>query len=452
MKQRLLLILFTVLSCPATSLAFSIEDILNPESFSAEIFPEEKHQEIYVNNIKSPLEYRSQEINRLNELEDIIKPNFYEGMHAALSQTGLFNTFSMGTGVVDVTFQVKNGVSYALKENLRGYTEFQRRKTCEEFLNANFNSHKTINDFLIRSSLQKISQEKSLVSSIIDSIFDFWDGGGSGQAISFNELINGIMLQHSSQKLFRLIQYCALSLLSFVIMIQIMLKLFESDMSIESVMTRPLLNLIKIWLLIFILPILMDTMMTLSALIQNCVISLVENLLIDSEHYLETLKLSWTELANKIGYLPAMVLSIADIVGQFYAIVYIGGVILHIIIGKIISPFWALGMAVDALKSHCQNSLLEWSKSILLLSLLPLCFLITNQIISEIQTLDIPFVDLSLNIAKFYYLPYFSQIILARSNSGNMQVLASYRHIGADLYNYLNEIKALIELKSNKTV
>ena len=155
--KKLLLLIAVAMTLSISVSAKKLDEIFMDYDFSEKIFPESRFQEIKINNIDSPLEYDPQDRKLASQLEVVVNPGYEEGFRSLLSQSGLFNTFSMGTGAVDVTFQVKNGVNYALKENFSGYLEFQRRKISEEIINANFNNHKVINNLLINSSLSEDS-------------------------------------------------------------------------------------------------------------------------------------------------------------------------------------------------------------------------------------------------------------------------------------------------------
>ncbi len=110
-------------------------------------YPEEEHKKIDVYKEKSPLEYSSQETDYIESLVDLFDNSLVGEVHEQVTNFG-FNKFSMGTGAVDVTFQVKNGVKYALKDTFAGYPEYQRRKITEEILNSNLNSHISTEKFI----------------------------------------------------------------------------------------------------------------------------------------------------------------------------------------------------------------------------------------------------------------------------------------------------------------
>lgn len=431
-----ILILFTQVTSTQAS---KLDDILYDANFSQEIYPESRFQEITINNINSPLEYSGKDQQMANEIEKIVSPSSYEAFGSLLSETGLFNTFSMGNGVVDVTFQVKNGVNYALKENFRGYMEFERRKICEEILNANYNNHKLINKFLLKSALAKNSNE--------DVLFDFWDRFINKQkdsSISFLSLINNLMGLTENNNIFKIIQIFALGLLSLVIMSQIFLGFFEHGLVLEELVSKSVLRLVKYWLFIFLIPYFLELLVLICNLLHGCFIALANEINFDSNEYLEKLKKNWSDLANNTGYIPALVLSLADIVGQIYALIFIGGITLRLILGKIFSPIWALAYSIDGLKTRAQNSLSEWIKSALFLSSLPIFFVVFNQLYLELQIIDIPFIFISLDLAKFYLLPQFSELILGASSSNHINIYHGYREISSEMQDYIHEIKNII--------
>jgi hypothetical protein len=419
------------------ALARNFNEIFFDYGFSEEIFPESRYQEIKINNIDSPLEYKNNEQKKASELEAIINPGAYEDMRSILSQSGLFNTFTMGTGAVDVTFQVKNGVNYALKENFSGYMEFQRRKISEEILNANFNNHKVINELLINSSLNAESSNQS--------IFDYiWNKYQNRESIDFFSLVTKLMQLDENNKIFKIVQIFCLGLLSLIIISQIVLAFFEHGLILAELVSTSVLRLIKIWILILIIPFLLEILVIITNLLQSCFIFIVNEIGYNSQEYLEKLKENWTKLANNTGYIPALILSIADILGQIYSLIFIGGIVLRLTLGKIFSPLWALCLCVDGLKSRAQSSLIEWLKALLFLASLPVFFLIFNQIFMELEIIDIPFMYISLDLAKFYLLPRLSELILGANNSSNINVFHGYKQISTEINDYIHEIKNII--------
>jgi len=436
MKKLLLLITIAITMSMSVS-AKKLDEIFRDYDFSEEIFPETRFQEIKINNIDSPLEYDPQDRKLASQLESVINPGYEEGFRSLLSQSGLFNTFSMGTGAVDVTFQVKNGVNYALKENFGGYLEFQRRKISEEIINANFNNHKVINNLLINSALSQDSGS--------GDFFDYiWNKFTPKKSIGFFGVITSLMSLDENNKIFKIIQIFCLGLLSLVIISQVFLGFFEHGLVLEELVSKSVLRMIKFWLLILLIPFFMEILVLITNILQNCFVFITSQIDYQPSDYLTKLKQNWTALANNTGYIPALVLSVADLIGQIYCLIFIGGIILRLTLGKIFSPLWALALAIDGLNSRAMSSVTEWVKALLFLASLPVFFLVFNQIFMELEIIDIPFIYISLDLAKFYLLPRFSELILGDSQSNNINVFYGYKQISSEINDYIHEMKNII--------
>jgi hypothetical protein len=436
MKKLLLLITIAITLSMSVS-AKKLDEIFRDYDFSEEIFPETRFQEIKINNIDSPLEYDPQDRKLASQLESVINPGYEEGFRSLLSQSGLFNTFSMGTGAVDVTFQVKNGVNYALKENFSGYLEFQRRKISEEIINANFNNHKVINNLLINSALSQDSGS--------GDFFDYiWNKFTPKKSIGFFGVITSLMSLDENNKIFKIIQIFCLGLLSLVIISQVFLGFFEHGLVLGELVSKSVLRMIKFWLLILLIPFFMEILVLITNILQNCFVFITSQIDYQPSDYLTKLKQNWTALANNTGYIPALVLSVADLIGQIYCLIFIGGIILRLTLGKIFSPLWALALAIDGLNSRAMSSVTEWVKALLFLASLPVFFLVFNQIFMELEIIDIPFIYISLDLAKFYLLPRFSELILGDSQSNNINVFYGYKQISSEINDYIHEMKNII--------
>ena len=435
--KKLLLLITVAMTLSISVSAKKLDEIFMDYDFSEKIFPESRFQEIKINNIDSPLEYDPQDRKLASQLEAVVNPGYEEGFRSLLSQSGLFNTFSMGTGAVDVTFQVKNGVNYALKENFSGYLEFQRRKISEEIINANFNNHKVINNLLINSALSEDSSP--------NDFFDYiWSRFTPKKSIGFFGLITSLMSLDENNKIFKIIQYFCLGLLSLVIVSQIFLGFFEHGLVLGELVSKSVLRMIKFWLLILMIPFLLEILVLITNLLQSCFVFIISEINYQPDNYIDKLKQNWSALANNTGYIPALVLSVADLIGQIYCLIFIGGIILRLTIGKIFSPLWALALAIDGLKNRAMSSLTEWMKALLFLASLPVFFLVFNQIFMELEIIDIPFMYISLDLAKFYLLPRFSELILGDNSGNNINVFHGYKQISSEINDYIHEIKNII--------
>lgn len=359
--------------------------------FNESKYPEELHKTIKLSKGRSPLDLSSKEKDQIhNTYGDYLNPA------GSILGEALFNTFTAGNGKVDVTFQVKNGVEIALKDTLGGYSEYQRRKITEEMLNANFRSHRITNSFLTgrnSSSLWFFRQMPNLIQT--------------ARYICNEALVNEL------HNFFKKIAWVLLGLMTALIIFK---RLASGHLEISYVVSSPLLATIAAALGIFFIGNLLDTGLAMAEDINS---RLIEKIYysIKGDNLYENLALSWQYLANQIGYSPALVLSLIDILAQFFVYVFIVGLILSIILAKIISPFWALAFVSDSLRSNSFNSLLNWCKTLLIVILLPVSYLLLQYIASEFKDLELYFLEVALSIAGFIYLPALSSVILAK-NSG----------------------------------
>jgi hypothetical protein len=85
------------------------------------------------------------------------------------------------TGFIDVTYQVEKGTTYALKNVLRGYGEYNRRKFAEEILNSNLKIYNQINNFISLNTVRYIADESSSLDGHfqLDKVLDVIEEIGS---------------------------------------------------------------------------------------------------------------------------------------------------------------------------------------------------------------------------------------------------------------------------------
>ena len=62
----------------------------------------------------------------------------------------------------------------------------------------------------------------------------------------------------------------------------------------------------------------------------------------------------------------------------------------------------------------------------------------------ELEIIDIPFMYISLDLAKFYLLPRFSELILGDNSGNNINVFHGYKQISSEINDYIHEIKNII--------
>lgn len=70
-----------------------------------------------------------------------------QSIERALTLAGANKILGMADGIINVKYQVQDGVNNALKDTFMGFFEYQRRKASEEILNGNIKSHLTCMHF-----------------------------------------------------------------------------------------------------------------------------------------------------------------------------------------------------------------------------------------------------------------------------------------------------------------
>ncbi len=382
--------------------------------FNNRTFPEERNQVIHVDNLHSILE--PSQMDGLKDFSDSV----FDTVNTLLA-----NKFELGNGFIDVTNQVHSGVKSALKETFTGYAEYQRRKATEEILNSNFYSHQIANQFLLGSSV--VNTPDTAVGSVLNNIFSFFSnlfnlGPGFNNINSPNilSLINHINSQSRINDLYQLFQNLSRELLLTLGIFIIFLRLIHNDFnySITEPLFAILLSFVGIGLIGPTLDALLILVLRLSAAI---------NTIFANEWSSLQLENSWQGLANQIGYMPTIVLSIIDILSQFFTYFFIVGLILYIVIGKIISPFWALCFIDQQLRSNAINSIINWFKILLVLTLIPIVYLVINYIAVEFSNLGLYFLEIVLSIAAFLFLPFLSAVLLSRTGGVAHQALGGYQ-------------------------
>lgn len=335
-------------------------------------FPEERINAIELDNIESEL--------------DPEQTTVFSGIDLIGSANSIVsNKFELGTGVVDVTQQVRKGVKTALKETFTGFAEHQRRKMTEEFLNSNFYSHKLGNEFLLGVI--------KAPNSLIDNIFNWFQKDFSNPNLV--ELIRKIISQDQIQSLhetFKTISWKLLIVLSL---------LFTFKQIINNSLTKNfLLRIIGAYCLIANIGMLIDVSLSLFSLISNFCSEQI-NLDLDSINLAQ----SWEKLANQIGYMPTMILSVIDILSQFLAYFFLIAIVIYIIICKILSPFAAVCLIDRDLSKLLISSSKFFLKLLIILVLIPLVYLIINYIGIEFSDLGLYFLEIVISISSFLVLP-----------------------------------------------
>lgn len=383
-------------------------------------YPEEQNKSINIYKGKSKLELKKQDQLDLENLYDEHIAGSQTEFIGALGQV-LANNFSMGTGRVDVTYQVKRGTELALKQIFAGYPEYQRRKLTEEVLNANYQSHKITDEFLLSATGQK---------------------GFNPTILGAIKNINENLAFRKIHELLKLLSYALLVLITCLIIFRRM----GSDW--DHAISAPLFNAVFASLIIsFIGPGLNIIISLMMALNDKLIQLLSLNLEITSLKYF-ALALNWQKLIDQTGYLPGLILSSIDILAQFFLYFFVTGLILSVIIGKILSPLWGLALITDSLKSNAINSFVQWLKSLISMVLISLIYLIIKYISNEFNDMGFYFMEISLSIASFIYLPALASVILSRGHGIFEPALGGYRNIVDSINNSYEGIRAAIEFNS----
>lgn len=307
MSKNSLIILIALQLVQIPVLAFSLGDLIGEIDNRIKTYPEVRKQKIYFNTGKSPLA-------ALETIEDKTKREFEKAKQSQerlVTFSAANKIFGLADGFINVKFQVQDGVKNALKDIFIGYPEYQRRKITEEITNANINSHLALLEFIYK--------------------FNFKD-------YFSNLFINNDSQPH--QSIYRKLKSISLSLLIIISLI----KLLESFFLQENIVQERLEIILKKFILCFLLLISLDQIWLI---ILNFCLALSEHingLNIFMENKLDYFILvrnlisSWENLLNKIGYFPAIILSIIDTSSHFifYSIITLTSLILILI--KICSP------------------------------------------------------------------------------------------------------------------
>ncbi len=406
MKKLYLALIILFISVSAvkakdSQIKLNILDI--PSNIFQNQYPEEENKKIDVYKEKSPLEYTSQETDFIETITDLFDNSIVGEVREQVTNFG-FNKFSLGTGAVDVTFQVKNGVKYAIKDTLAGYPEYQRRKTTEEILNSNLNSH--------------INTEKFISGNQEDSdIFNLGNLFG-GILSNFGDFSNYFNFDHSNlvlitqnllekrvcQDLFNFFQVIAYILLTLFTTMRVFKNIKPTEQHHESYSQIIYDSLVCLLLISFLGPIL-DIIIEMITLIQAGIHSIIETNFIDLGLDYFSLERSWENISNHIGYMPALILSIIDSISQVFVYFFVIGLIIFIILGKIISPLWALTIMFPSLKQSFFENLFKWSKCLFSLTLIPLIFLLIKLLAQEFNDVNNGIFEVVISIIGFILLP-----------------------------------------------
>lgn len=413
-------------------------------------YPEEENKRIHVFKESSSLDPKLKDQNPFGNIPDIFNNEITGTLKEHITNFG-FNKFSLGTGVVDVTYQVKDGVKYALQDTFTGYLEFERRKITEELLNANLNSHKMTENFISGS----LPDSSISPFDILDWIFNF---GGMNfnhfQGFNYSNLLGICKLisdKEISKTLFNLMQFIALLLLSIFTIIRLIKNFrFQANDSVA----KTLISAVNALLLIKFSDEILSIILEAISLIQASILSVIEFQLGGFNTNYNSLERSWESIANNLGYLPALILSIIDSCSQIFVYFFIIGLIIFIVIGKILSPLWSLTLISLSLRTAFIDNLLTWIKTIFSLSLIPMIFMIISILAHELSDINGGIFEVVISIAGFIFLPFSLTLLQTKSSNLFEPAFMGYSQSLDSIRDSLNNIKFAIENQdiSNKNL
>ena len=349
------LLLFSLISSP--SHAFKIGDIIRIADGQVNKYPEIDNRRIYFHTGSSPL-------------APLETPDDFILRSTELSKQTIERTFTLGAankiigladGIINVKYQVQDGVNNALRDTFTGFFEYQRRKTSEEILNSNLQAHidciNFLNEDLTNSSTDTnlmIILEKIIKTPLAESTFSF-----------LQKIILVLLILSNMFKILDIAFFKSNSK-----SIQKDNNEFKSLFSSLFLSIALLLMLDNIWEFIF----------NGFSLINNGFNSLLNNEVLGFSifHNHETLLIeSWTAILNNYGYFPGLILAFIDSVSQFIFIISLLGSIILVIFAKVFSPIFLLN-------NKNPFSVFTYSLKILLgVSILPFGFNFLYKILSE---------------------------------------------------------------------
>lgn len=372
--MKKLILVFALIICTQDVKAIDIFEIISGELENTnKAYPEERNKQIKIANLKSPLKYTEKEKNKAKNLIDTI-----------FLDTGLVNKFNLGTGLLDVTLQVKNGVKYAIKDSFEGFSEFQRRKTSEEIINANLLSHKKTESIIFSENRENL----------------IWFAKKISNKFPIKQLV-------------KVSKWAAFAILYTVVSFIVIKAVISKSLSIEGLVQGPILQASLAWLLVNFSSQIINAIFDLALSLENNIGKIFSNIIDLNFFQANKLETSWQELINNFGYLPSISLSFIDIFSQFIFMIFIAALVIHLVLGKIFSPIWAACLASDTLSKKALSSFLFWLKSFTILALIPVSRMILNSLTYEFGAMgsDFAFLEISISIAGLLCLPLISYFI-----------------------------------------
>lgn len=452
---------------------------------SREVYAEEKNSVFGIKKDSSRLELGPG--NRKNFY--CTRPKQELKQQAALAPLNVIAGLSAGR--IDVTHQVRSGTRDAIIDTFTGYAETQRRKAAEEIVNASFIANDLTSTFLLGMSSKKFLQDRggfignnsSVVDELVGTFIDFTTFLDQQQdddlirvdtrsvlttgSAPSRDLTTRLNKQRDKSKevrnIFRFtydilrhdfIRYVtdlftgiAYALLVFWLMFTIFTRLGSNGLSFNWVMVEPLLWGLGLWLLLSNLDFVFDTLLLLLKEIHHIVKHAIRTAL-NYEMFntiSDNLRASWKFIAHQIGYMPAIILSVANILAQIVVYFYIVGMILYLIIGKMVSPIWVLLTVSDATRSHGINSFINWIKALMVMIFIPVLYMSIFMITDAFSEVNYYLLNVILSMAGLLLIPIISSALLSRGTGIFSSVWSGYEIILDTLNSSFSDLRLAIE-------
>jgi hypothetical protein len=353
----LFLLLFTI----SPSHAFKLGDIIKIADSQVNKYPEIDNRRIYFHTGSSPLaplETADDFALRSTELSK-------QTVERTLTLGAANKIIGLADGIINVKYQVQDGVNNALRDTFTGFFEYQRRKTSEEILNSNLQAHIDCINFL----------NEDLSNSAADS--------------NLIVILEKIAKTGLAENTFSFLQKITLLLLILSTMFKILdIAFFKSNSTSTQKETNKFTDLFSSLFftitLLLILDNIWDFIFKGFSVINNGFSSLINTetlgFSIFSNH--ETLLIeSWTAILNNYGYFPGLILAFLDSISQFIFVISLLNSIILVIFAKIFSPIFLLNNL-----NKNPFGIFSYSLKILLgISILPFGFNLLYKILSEIS-------------------------------------------------------------------
>ncbi len=455
----IIILLSTLLNLSPAKASIDLGSSLMPVFTNAfmQNYPEEKNKEIKIYKGESPL-HDPRPQREKSDLEKSME-DLETGIQEVVTDIG-FNKFSIGTGAIDVTFQVRDGVRYALEDTFTGYAEFQRRKVLEEMLNANAKANQQTTEFLMISTGLKEESFGLMIfedlKDIFENYFAFPEYSNYSAEPSWRNYRHHDLLQVSKniidksiiKELNTISNAIAASILSLWLGFNIMMRLSNSHAGFSHVISEPLMQKIGSLIMIFASYHLLHLCFDACYFMNNSFHQFISDNGLDTSNIinLSALNQNWENFANQVGYFPAMVLSGINILAQIFVYIYIAGLLMQIILGFIISPLWAMASGIESLRASAISSFLRWLKALLLINFIPVIYMIFMLINNELNNLNLDILNISFAITALVLLPIVSNIILAENSSGALRsVFWGYEQALTNIESGYKQICKLLE-------